>query len=66
MASLVFKTKIKGDTLRSRKLKNLEGKSVKVIVIEISAKNKKKWITLASFDLGGKLDNINIRDFAYE
>lgn len=41
MTSLVFKTKIKGETLRSRKLKNFDGKRVKIVVTEIDSKNKK-------------------------
>lgn len=66
MTSLVFKAKIKGETLRNRKLKNLDGKEVKVVITEIESKGKKKWETLASIDLGGVFDNKNVRDFAYE
>ncbi len=66
MASLVFKTKIKGETLRYKKLKNFDGKKVNVVITETDTKNEKKWLTLASIDLGGILDHKNVRDFAYE
>ena len=66
MGSIVFKTKIKGETLRNRKLKNLDGREVKVVVTEIESKEKRKWLKLGSVALGGALDKQNIRDYAYE
>ena len=66
MASMVFKTKIKGETLRYKKLKKLDGKEVTVVVTEIETTRKRKWNSLSSISLAGKLDKMNIRDFAYE
>lgn len=65
MASIVFKTKIKGETLRNKKLKKFDGKNVKVTVTEAESSNGKKWHTLGSVDLGRILDHKNVRDFAY-
>ena len=66
MASMIFKTKIKGETLRYKNLKKLDGKEVTVVITEIDAARKRKWNNLSSVSLAGKLDKINIRDLAYE
>lgn len=66
MASMIFKTKIKGETLRYKKLKKLDGKEVKVVITEIERRGKRKWNYLSSVSLGGTLDKINVRGFAYE
>ena len=41
MTSLIFRTKIKGETLRHGKLKKLDGKEVRVTITEITSKDKK-------------------------
>ena len=56
MTSLIFRTKIKGETLRHGKLKKLDGKEVRVTITEITSKDKKKWASLSTADLKGKLD----------
>jgi hypothetical protein len=66
MASLVFKTRIKGCILQDKKLKGFEGKNVKVVITEIERKDKRKWQSLSSVDLHGVYDKMNIRDIAYE
>jgi hypothetical protein len=50
-------------------LEKLIGKSIRIIICEIDNKkntNKRKWKNIGSLDLGGKLDNTNIRDYAYD
>ncbi len=66
MASMIFKTRIKGETLRFKNLKKLDGKEVTVVITEVGAARKRKWNSLSSVSLGGKLDKLNVRDLAYE
>lgn len=73
MKTLTFRTKITSDTLTLENLKNLMGKEVDIIINEVKKKFStekrkpvRKWKMSGKADFGGKLDNVNIRDFAYE
>ena len=50
-------------------LEKFLGKKVIVTIIELEEKpvqDSKDWKLLGSVDLGGKLDQVNVRDLAYE
>ena len=66
MASMKFKTKIKGETLRNKQLKKFDGKEVTVEITEVKVTKKRKWESISSISLAGHFDKVNVRDFAYE
>ena len=59
---------INSETLVLRELKNLLGKKVKINIEIIGEEepDKQKSKPLGKYKLGKELDDINIRDFAYE
>lgn len=68
MEIIKFKTKLKSNVIKLENSENLIGKKVEITIKEIvhETKPKRKWSTLGSLNLGGKLDDKNIRDLAYE
>ncbi len=56
--------------LEQQILQQFLGKRVIVTVIELEEEEpvspKREWKLLGSVDLGGRLDEVNIRDFAHE
>jgi hypothetical protein len=65
MNKVNFKTKLSSCVIESDKLSDFIGKEVEITVI-VKLLNKKNWSHLGSQNLGGKMDNINIRDYANE
>ncbi len=59
---------IESEVLIIRELKTLLGKKVKINieVIDDAQPNKDKSVELGTYKLGTQLDDINIRNFAYE
>ena len=55
-----------GKIILPANLKKIFNHKVEVFVLEKSSNNKSKSNTFGVYDFGGKLDNINIRDFAHE
>ncbi|MCH8316987.1 MAG: hypothetical protein IIA88_00590 [Bacteroidetes bacterium] len=73
MDAIKITTKITSDTLYFKELKAFIGKNVEIIIRDVSEKlntkkrsKKRKWTSLGKGDFGGKLDNVNIREFAHE
>lgn len=66
MSAVVFKAKVKGETLKNRNLKRFDGKEVSVTIVELSKGNKRKWKSLSSLNLEGALDSVNLREYAHE
>jgi hypothetical protein len=69
MNTHTFQTKLISDTLHLVNISNLIGKEVIVSIIEIpqdKKQNKRKWNFLGAVSSDTQLDQINIRDFAYE
>ena len=67
MNTLAFQTKLESNVLQLFNIENLIGKEVIVTIVEIpQTKTRKKriWNYIGAVKLHGKLDNINIRDFA--
>ncbi|WNJ17216.1 hypothetical protein [Pontibacter sp. G13] len=55
--------------LKQKRLKRFLGKKVIVTIIEMeeeSSQPNREWKLLGSANLGGKLDEVNIRDFSHE
>ena len=55
--------------LNQKHLQRFLGKRVIVTVIELDevpTPTQREWKLLGSMDLGGQLDNTNVRDFAYD
>ena len=54
--------------IESEKLRYFIGKEVEVSIRESEIKKKKKrtWKSFGKADLGGKLDDVNIREYSYE
>ncbi len=57
---------INSETLVLRELKDLLGKKVKINIEIIGEEEPGKPKPLGKYKLGKELDDINIRDFAYE
>ncbi len=69
MAILVFEAKLDENVLEREDVKKFLGRKVQIVVSEVS-KGKTPGQRLAHiggrWNLGGKLDDVNIRDFAHE
>lgn len=55
--------------LKQKIMQKFLGKEVIITVIELESPKKpisREWKLLGSANLGGKLDQVNIRDFAHE
>jgi hypothetical protein len=68
MNKIKFKTKLSSSRIESDKLKDFIGKEVEISVQEFVPKRRKKriWTQIGALELGGALDNINLRDYAYD
>lgn len=69
MESIVFKTKVKDGRIELPDAKSFAGKEVKVTVEEVAAEKKggsREWKSLGSVHINQNIDDINLRDFAYE
>ena len=70
MTAIAFQTNLKSDTVHLPDVKSLIGKDVIITVVEIEVEPKKKpkreWKFSGNLDFNGALDNVNIRDIAYE
>lgn len=69
MNTYTFQTKLESDIIQLFNIGNLIGKDVIVSIIEIPKQNKnkkRKWKYLGAVSSDNLLDNVNIRDFAYE
>lgn len=67
MNALAFQTKLESNVLRLFNIENLIGKEVIITIVEIpqtKPRKKRIWNYIGAAELHGKLDNINIRDFA--
>ena len=67
--SIIIRKKLDSDTVKlGKKAKPMLGKNVEIVIREIADPKpvEKKWQFLGSVNLGGKLDSINIRDFAQD
>ena len=69
MKTITIETKLDKKFLDREDVKKFIGKKVKVILTDVEEEKIDRKDLLESagrWDLGGKLDNINIRDFAHE
>ena len=69
MNTHTFQTKLESNIIQLINIGNLIGKDVIVSIIEIpkqTEKKKRKWNWLGAVCLNKQMDNINVRDFAYE
>ena len=69
MNTLTFQTKLESNIIQLINIGNLIGKDVIVSIIEIpkqKEKKKCKWNYLGAVSLNNQMDEINVRDFAYE
>ena len=67
--SITIRKKLESDTIKlGEEAKPMLGKNVEIIIKEVPEPKpaERKWRFLGSVSLGKSLDNINIRDFAYE
>jgi hypothetical protein len=67
MRTVTINQIVQSEILKIPELKALIGKKVQIKIkpiLDEKANNSKS--KLGSYDLGGKFDNINVRDFAYE
>jgi hypothetical protein len=65
MRTLTINQIVQSEILKIPELKALIGKKVQIKIKPIPQETKTKS-KLGSYDFGGKFDEINIRDFAYE
>jgi hypothetical protein len=54
-----------GKIILPANLKNIYSHKVEILVLDKEQKKKEKT-SFGVYDLGGKLDNVNIRDYAHE
>lgn len=67
MRTVTINQTVQSEILKIPELKALIGKKVQIKIKPISEeKRTKSKSKLGSYDLGGKFDDINVRDFAYE
>ena len=69
MSSIVIKRTLDSDVIKlGSEAELLLGKEVEITIKELTSPElkKKEWTLLGSANLGGKLDDINIRDFAHD
>jgi hypothetical protein len=67
--TLIIRKKLDSDTIKLGKVaKPMLGKNVEITIREVVEPKpvERNWRFLGSVSLGKSLDNINIRDFAYE
>ena len=67
--TITIRKKLESDTIRlGKQAKPLLGKNVEIVIRELADPKpiEKKWRYLGSVSIGGKTDNINIRDFAHD
>jgi len=62
-----IKTKLTSSTIKLKNIQSLIGKDVEIIIRETSSeKNTRQWNHSGTLDLNGKLEHIDIRDYAHE
>ncbi|MBS3742622.1 MAG: hypothetical protein KGY74_10920 [Candidatus Cloacimonetes bacterium] len=62
-----IKTKLTSSTIKLKNIQSLIGKDVEIIIRETSSeKNTHQWNHSGTLDLNGKLDHVDIRDYAHE
>jgi hypothetical protein len=67
MRTVTINQIVQSEILKIPELKALIGKKVQIKIKPIlDEKTNNTKSKLGSYDLGGKFDNINVRDFAYE
>lgn len=68
MNKIKVTTKLTACIIESELLKDFIGKEVEICIREVNSKPKTKynWTQLGALDLGGKLDNVNLRDYAHK
>ncbi len=67
--TITIRKKLDSDTIElGKEAKPMLGKNVEITIRELpdSKPIEKKWRFIGSVSLGGKTDNINIRDFAHD
>jgi hypothetical protein len=70
MNAITFQTRLESDIIHLSNAKDFIGKDVIISIIELPAiapmKKERKWNFLGAVKLDKQLDNINIRELAYE
>ncbi len=70
MNAITFQTRLDSDIIHLFNVKDFIGKEVIISIIELPAitpqKKERKWNFLGAVKLDKQLDNLNIRDLAYE
>ena len=68
MNKLKFKTRLSACKIESEMFKDFIGREIEVSIREATPQHRRKhkWTQLGALELGGKLDNVNLRDYAYE
>lgn len=67
--SITIRKKLESDTIKlGKEAKPMLGKNVEIIIKEVIEPKpvEREWKHLGELNLGGKLDSINIRDFAHD
>ena len=67
--TITIRKRLESDIIKlGKRAKSFLGKNVEIIVRELSTPQpiEKKWQHLGKVDLHGKMDHINIRDFAHD
>jgi hypothetical protein len=68
MNVITIKLVLQSDVVKlGKKAESLIGKNVEIIIRELSnpKKGERNWHSLGKANLGGKADQVNIRDFAH-
>lgn len=69
MNTITIRKRLNSDVLKlGKQVKSLLGKNVEIVIREIDDPKpaKREWHFFGSIDLKGKLDSVNIRDFAHD
>ena len=70
MNTLIFKTKLESNIIQLFNIGDFIGKEVIISIIElpeiVPKKTERKWNYFGAIKLNQQLDNVNIRDFAYD
>lgn len=67
--TITIRKRLESDIIKlGERAKSFLGKNVEIIIRELSTPQpiEKKWQHLGEVDLNGKMDHINIRDFAHD
>ncbi len=67
--TITIRKRLESDIIKlGKRAKSLLGKNVEIVIRELSNPQpiEKKWQHLGKVDLHGKMDHINIRDFAHD